>query len=867
MALDPGTVIGRYRVTSLIGHGGMGDVYRAVDTTLERAVALKVLEGDRALDDERIQRFVLEARAASALNHPNIVAIHEAGASGPVRFIAAELVEGRTLRDLISAGPLPIRDALTIAAQIASALAAAHAAGIVHRDIKPENVIVRPDGYVKVLDFGLAKLTEAAGALGDAAGGVTVLKTTAGMIMGTVAYMSPEQARGLPVDARSDCFSLGVVLFEMVAGRAPFGGATPSDTLVAILEKDAPTAELRMRGLPWTVSWILAKALDKDTELRYQTAADFRVDLDRIRRDLASGDLSESRIQATDTVSRLTPDLTDDDPRVVALSRFTRPSAALIALAGIALFLLGPLYRLTPAAELRSFLPRAAIETRAFDVAGALGYDVSQHRADPSLREGPLDLPAIAARSGLDDVRRAVREGLGTEWRVRLHRPEPESTPAPDPSDDLSGDRPPPGDFVVTLSPTGRLVGFAAGRQAGATPGPLTRDAAIAKAASAAKQHLNVDVTTLPAEYVARTYPVPITEISWRNDAPVFGHRDAVRAELDGDRLLTLSRVYRPIDRAPTAGVVSEGIRNVIGALGMAAVVAVYLLGITALVRSRRWDLLHDRVSLGAALSIAAGIATNATFTGIDGFMAAAVLLIFSVLLAAGSLPAFAGLFYWLRSVNPSRLVGIDRLAHGRIRSLPAASAIVHGAAAGVLLSALFLASDAAAMLMRGYRPSLDAAKDIVEASTFANSGPWLAVAIAVALGIALLIEFPRKILNTAIVGPVVCALVVSVSLSELHRYGMPAALVRLGGFFAVTASLMLLYWRRGFAAVWIAALVVAALLELTAARNIGSPDTAGHALRVGMILTAIAALGAWGILGTRITAGMKTLGSRSGLD
>ena len=499
MALDSGAVIGRYRVTSLIGRGGMGDVYRAVDTTLERAVALKVLEGDRALDDERIQRFIIEARAASALNHPNIVAIHEAGASGPVRFIAAELVEGRTLRDLIAAGPLPIRDALTIAAQIASALAAAHAAGIVHRDIKPENVMVRPDGYVKVLDFGLAKLTEGSGALGSESGGITVLKTTAGLIMGTVAYMSPEQARGLPVDARSDCFSLGVVLFEMLAGRAPFSGSTPSDTLVAILEKEAPTAELRTRGLPWPVSWILAKALDKDTELRYQTAADFRVDLDRIRRDLASGDLSESRTQATDTVSRLTPELTDDDPRVLALSRFTRGSVALIALAAIALFLLGPLYRLTPDAELRSFLPRAAIETRAFDVAGALGYDVSQHRADPSLSEGPLDLPAIAARSGLDDARRAVREGLATEWRVRLYRSEPEVTTSSDPNDDRH-DRPPPGDFLVTLSPTGRLVGFTAGRQAGTTPGPLTRDAAIAKAASVAKQHLNVDVAALPAE-------------------------------------------------------------------------------------------------------------------------------------------------------------------------------------------------------------------------------------------------------------------------------------------------------------------------------------------------------------------------------
>src|SRR5262245_50445927 len=218
-----GQSLSHFRVLSLLDAGGMGEVYLAEDTLLARQVALKLLPADFTSDRDRIRRFQQEARAASSLNHPNIVIVHEIGEVNGSHFIATEFIEGETLRYRLKRGPVKVSEALDMAAQVAAALAAAHEAGIVHRDIKPENVMVRPDGLVKVLDFGLAKLSETLLPQADAQASTQArLSTVPGVVMGTVSYMSPEQARGLKVDHRTDVFSLGVMLYEMVAGRRPF---------------------------------------------------------------------------------------------------------------------------------------------------------------------------------------------------------------------------------------------------------------------------------------------------------------------------------------------------------------------------------------------------------------------------------------------------------------------------------------------------------------------------------------------------------------------------------------------------------------------------------------------------------------------
>src|SRR6204780_1622978 len=214
MALLPGTHLGPYEIVTLLGAGGMGEVYRARDARLGRVVAIKILPAEFAADSDRLLRFEREARSASALNHPNIVTIYDLGQDGSTHYIAMELVEGKTLRQLLVAGGLPIRKAIEIAAQIAEGLAKAHEAGIAHRDLKPENLMISHDGFVKILDFGLAKLASNTGEQSDA-GTLTGSQTESGVVMGTLGYMSPEQAAGRPLDIRSDQFSFGLVLYEM----------------------------------------------------------------------------------------------------------------------------------------------------------------------------------------------------------------------------------------------------------------------------------------------------------------------------------------------------------------------------------------------------------------------------------------------------------------------------------------------------------------------------------------------------------------------------------------------------------------------------------------------------------------------------
>jgi serine/threonine protein kinase/tetratricopeptide (TPR) repeat protein len=281
-----GQTISHYKILEKLGEGGMGVVYRALDTHLDRPVALKLLPADKMADPERKKRFVQEAKAASALNHPNIVTIYEIGHSGGVHFIATELIEGQTLRLLITKGKMILREALDIAAQIANALNAAHAAGIVHRDIKPENVMVRPDGFVKVLDFGLAKLAERQVPKVDANTPTAFRMTEPGTIMGTAHYLSPEQARGLEVDSRTDIFSLSVLLYELLTGRVPFEGVTSTDIILSIIEKEPVPLSHHWPRVPAELQWIVSKGLRKDRERRYQTVKDLAVDLKSLGEEL-----------------------------------------------------------------------------------------------------------------------------------------------------------------------------------------------------------------------------------------------------------------------------------------------------------------------------------------------------------------------------------------------------------------------------------------------------------------------------------------------------------------------------------------------------------------------------------------------------
>src|SRR5215472_1960599 len=282
-----GRTIGHYKITQHLGSGGMGEVYVALDTRSERKAVLKLLPARFTSDPERIKRFQHEARALVALNHPNILTTYEIGEEESTYYIASELVQGETLRQALDRHRLELKQAIDVAIQVASALASAHEAGIVHRDIKPENIMLRRDGYVKVLDFGIAKLAEQElPSKVEPQEAISLVTTHVGSILGTVRYMSPEQARGEPVDHRTDIWSLGVVLYEMVTGLPPFSGATPQEVISAALTSEPAPIARQETKVPLELQEIINRALGKDREERYDSMHEMREALKKLQRKL-----------------------------------------------------------------------------------------------------------------------------------------------------------------------------------------------------------------------------------------------------------------------------------------------------------------------------------------------------------------------------------------------------------------------------------------------------------------------------------------------------------------------------------------------------------------------------------------------------
>jgi predicted ATPase len=333
MALLPGSQLGPYQIESLLGAGGMGEVYRARDARLGRTLAIKTLPAAFSADPDRLQRFEREARSASALNHPNIVTIYELGQDGSTHYIAMELVEGNTLSELLLAGVLPIRKVIEIAAQIAEGLAKAHEAGIAHRDLKPGNLMISKDGFVKILDFGLAKLSPA-GENPSASPTLTASQTQPGAVLGTLQYMSPEQATGCPLDVRSDQFSFGLVLYEMVTGKRAFRRSTPSATLIAILQEHAEPVAAQNPEVPAPLCWIIERCLAKDPDKRYVSTRDLARELAAIRDRFSEKPARQADPRPTNIPAQRTGFVGREKELAAARELLLRPDVRLVTVTG-----------------------------------------------------------------------------------------------------------------------------------------------------------------------------------------------------------------------------------------------------------------------------------------------------------------------------------------------------------------------------------------------------------------------------------------------------------------------------------------------------------------------------------------------------
>jgi len=840
MSLTAGSTVGRYQVQHLLGSGGMGEVYKAVDPTLGRPVALKVLRAELSGDPERMSRFLHEARAASALNHPNILTIHEAGDYEGSRFLVSELVEGETLRERLARGPLTLREILDITIQVASALSAAHAASIVHRDIKPDNLMLRPDGYVKVLDFGVATFARRRATSVDTEATIAPsIETSAGTIVGTIAYMSPEQARGLPVDGRSDCYSLGVVLYELVTGRAPFAAPTTTDLLVAILEREAPPVRSVARGLPLQLEWIIEKALEKDPNLRYQSIADLRVDLQRLKTALEAGRLTTAASDpGPDPNVVIERKLTDDSPEVAAMSRISRLTLVIGAAAAVVLGVAMSIYHVArPGADLPLQLPRGGVLIKARDTVENFGYANPGPRMDTSFIDA-VDIEEITSMAGLPAAREAIREGTPVAyWRAGI-------THTASPSGSLE---PKAGDYTVRLDPKGQIVAFATGYATEDGIAHAERARAIAIGLEAIKKAYGVDASGYELEVIPRAFPPGKTELTWRSQAMKYGHVEQIHVNLQGEKLILIERsLQRPRGYDPPATPMAMRIFKGTGPAVLAGVVVIgWGFGLYYLFKMKNWDALTRPLPLAlcAVVVLQVGLSTIGSagvFQSLLGIVAVSVLLVGTVL------PAVSGVLSWIGRQSPERMWAAEQLARRRLMVQSVSASLVDGVSGGMAMAAVVVFADWAALQVPGFEPSISRELNVVDASFGSLIGETLSASAFIVLGVAFVVEaFDRFRVN-----PIVSTIVVSLAAGTIagaEQEAILPALVLVAGMALAAAIVVTLYRRRGFLAAWIAGMAAGWLTTAMALRSLEDQDLSRASNVLVTLVVGILAAGVWG--------------------
>ena len=842
MSLTAGSSVGRYQIQNLLGSGGMGEVYKAVDPTLGRPIALKVLRAELSGDPERMSRFLHEARAASALNHPNILTIHEVGDHAGSRFLVSELVEGETLRERVARGTLTLREILDITIQAASALSAAHAASIVHRDIKPDNLMLRPDGYVKVLDFGVATFARRPGSSADADATIAPqVETGEGTIVGTIAYMSPEQARGLPVDGRSDCYSLGVVLYELVTGRAPFAAPTTTDLLVAILERQPAPVRTITPGLPMQLEWIIDKALEKDPGLRYQTIADLRVDLQRLKSALESGRLTASATTVGAAVDvEIERQLTEDSPEVAAVSGVSWITAALAGAGAIVFGVAMAYYYLArPGADLPLTLPQGAVLTKARDTVESFGYSGLGSRTNVTFIDA-VDIEAITAMAGLPAARDAIREGTPVAfWRAGI-------THTASPS--LGIEAIAAGDYAVRLGPKGELVAFATGYATDATLKNADRAKAAAIGLEAIKKAFGIDASGYDLEVLEHAFPAGKTEMAWRSPATKYGHVEQLQVSLQGEKLILIERsLERPRGyKSPPTPMLMRIFQGITPVVVVGVFVGGWGFGLYYLFKTKNWEALTRRIPLSICLLVIVQVALgNNGNSGPLGTLAAVVAI--AILLLGTVLPALSGVMLWIGRQSPARMWATEQITRGRFFTPSVPASIVDGVSAGALIAGVTVLADWAALNVPGFEPSISRELNIVDKAIGSIVGDALTGSTFLALAIAFAIEVFDRFKVPIAVSTVIISIAAGVTSASDQETLVPA-LALSAGYALAAAVVCVIYRRRGLLAAWVASFVAFILPEALAARSLDDPELLRTTNTLFTVVVVIAAAGAWGV-------------------
>jgi serine/threonine protein kinase len=851
-----GRTLGHYKILSLLGAGGMGEVYLAQDTRLGRNVALKLLPAEFTEDEERVRRFQQEARAASALNHPNIITVYDIGHDEGQHYIAAEFIDGETMRLAINSARVELNKLLELLAQVADGLAKAHASGIVHRDLKPDNIMITRDGFAKVLDFGLAKLVEAESLIdGDPLEAATALvgHTQHGVVMGTAGYMSPEQAEGRPADHRSDVFSFGCILYQAVTRRKPFEGDTFIDILHKLVHTD-PVAVVQFNPrCPAELQRIIRKCLSKDPNRRYQGIKDAAIDLraliEDFEREPSSSDqrsLSYSSASSSEGVIAAAPtievNLSDDDPAVARTTRFSMASVLLAILAVAGAAIIGPAYQRTSIdSEFRLECPKVVALSKAREIVTGFGYDPRGLEDAASFDPTELNLKRVVAAEGPAAARKAVGEGRSAVWKILLARQVLHSSDRTA----FSTLRRKPGEFIVWIDPRGRLVSFTTAPREDQDIPALEREQAIGTAEATVKRMFSTDPDGYDLEFIKKSNPPGVVELTWRNQELVFGHREVLHVDFQGPMITRVSRSLEPPQNSdPSAGeksAVASVVDNIRGAVVLLTIVAAGILGVVFLIRGKRWSAIRRRLPLAASIVVLIGI--GATFwggsSGGDYWLLVAIfVIILSAILSAVCFFAFAGLFEWLRAVSPARLYAAEQLVRGRFLSRAVGASLVIGSLAGALAAGLEAGFGLLKARVPGYWPSSSLYTMIGFGSPMAFALVAIAGSLAFVLVTAVIVELTQRLIAETWISTLIPALLLALASAGITGVGLRALLLNLVSSFLVATVLVQVYRSRGFLALFVLTIVVTVLELSTKVYYVGDP---GMVLQASLMLGAVA--------------------------